>query len=440
MNDADLNALIREDRVHRRVYTDPSIFELEMDRIFGQAWIFVAHESQIAEPGDYHCTQIGRQPVVVVRHSDGDIHVIHNRCGHRGAQVVGPTSGNAQAFQCCYHGWRYDTDGTLLSVPLPQGYPESVDLSDPALGMVKVPRVASYRGFIFASQASEGPDLEDYLGYMTTSFDDLIDRAPDDEVEVAGGIFKHSFNGNWKLYLENLCDGLHPAFVHQSSIEAAQQQSDDTPSDGSGEIAVRQMRQNGAPLDFWENQVSLWSFPNGHSYMGDYHDDDRLVAARQDPAFADYIDALEARKGTERAKEILGVSRWNSNVWPTVSFMSQFRQLRIVHPVSVNRTEVHVLCFRLKGAPEQMFRDTIRFSNITNGTGSPVLTDDLETYSRITNGLTSEGTDWIITGRALGQEQPFQSGGTQVDNGTSEIHIRNMFDAWLDHMTRPASQ
>ena len=81
-----------------------------------------------------------------------------------------------------------------------------------------------------ASLAEDGPSLEDFLGHMTTSFDDMIDRAPDGELEVAGGMFKHTYKGNWKLYLENLCDAAHPLFVHQSSIDAAQQQSDDAHS------------------------------------------------------------------------------------------------------------------------------------------------------------------------------------------------------------------
>ena len=76
----------------------------------------------------------------------------------------------------------------------------------------------------------------------------MIDRAPDGEIEVAGGTFKHAYDGNWKLYFENLCDAAHPLFAHRSSIEAAQAQSDAVHSDGSGEIAIRQMRQNARAL------------------------------------------------------------------------------------------------------------------------------------------------------------------------------------------------
>ena len=169
---------------------------------------------------------------------------------------------------------------------------------------------------------------------MTTSLDDMIDRAPDGEVEIAGGVFRHAYDANWKLYLENLCDAAHPIFTHRSSIDAALAQPDDVHSDGSGEIAIRQMRQNGAPYSFWESQVGIWTYPNGHSYLGDYHDDAKLVAALKDPVFRDYIAAMEKKKGKAETRRVLEVRRWNSNVYPNLSFMSQFQQLRVVHPVA----------------------------------------------------------------------------------------------------------
>ncbi len=434
---ADLRSLIQPGRVHRKLYTDPEIFERELEKIFGRCWIYVGHESQVAKPGDFYATRIGRQPVLLVRHKDGSVHVLHNRCAHRGARVVGLERGHAEAFVCCYHGWTYDTDGRLVSVPLEHGYPDHFRKDGAVRGLAPAARVASYRGFVFASLAEDGPDLADFLGHMTTSFDDMIDRAPDGTIAVAGGVLKHGYDGNWKLYLENLCDAAHPLFVHDSSIAAARVQDDDAHSDGAGEIAVRQMRQNGASYEFWENRVGIWTYPNGHSFLGDYHDDARLVAARRDPAFAEYVGLLERRYGAARAGEILDVGRWNSSVYPNCSFMSQFRQLRVVHPISVDRTEVHTFCFRLGGAPEPMFHDTVRFANIVNGAGSPVLTDDLETYGRIGSGLASEGLDWIEIGRGYASDMPDDHGGRRGLNATSEIYIRNMFDAWLALMTAP---
>jgi phenylpropionate dioxygenase-like ring-hydroxylating dioxygenase large terminal subunit len=278
---------VQPGRVHRQIYIDAAIFELELERIFGTAWIYIGHESQVKNPGDYFATRIGRKPVVLVRGSDRKMHVIHNQCAHRGSLVVANEKGNAAEFICCYHGWTYHLDGRLKRVPLQHGYPSDFDSSDPKTAMVELPRVKSYRGFVFASEAADGPSLEDFLGYMTTSLDDMVDRAPDGEIEVAGGVFRHTYEANWKLYLENLCDAAHPIFTHRSSIDAALAQPDDVHLDGSGEIAIRQMRQNGAPYSFWESQVGIWTYPNGHSYLGDYHDDAKLVAALKDPVFRD---------------------------------------------------------------------------------------------------------------------------------------------------------
>jgi phenylpropionate dioxygenase-like ring-hydroxylating dioxygenase large terminal subunit len=434
--DAELDRLIAPGRVQRRIYTDPAIFELEMERIFGAAWIYIGHESQVKRPGDYFATRMGRKPVVLVRDQEGAVRVIHNQCAHRGALVVATDQGNAAEFTCCYHGWTYHLDGRIKAVPLNHGYPQDFDPKNPKMAMLPVPRVKSYRGFVFASEASDGESLEEWLGHMTTSLDDMIDRAPDGEIEVAGGVFKHAYDGNWKVYFENLCDAAHPLFTHRSSIDAAQQQSDDVHSDGAGEIAIRQMRQNGAPYSFWESQVGIWTYPNGHSYLGDYHDDAKLVAALEDPVFREYIAALERNKGKAEAKRVLEVRRWNSNLYPNVSLMSQFQQLRVVQPIAVNRTVVHAYSFRLKGAPDQMFRNTISFANIVNGTGSLVLTDDLEIYNRLDMGMSSEGSEWLQVGRGYQSDVPDAHGGRRGKNSTSEVYIRNMLDAWLSLMTK----
>jgi Ring hydroxylating alpha subunit (catalytic domain) len=144
---------------------------------------------------------------------------------------------------------------------------------------------------------------------------------------------------------------------------------------------------------------------------------------------------VEARKGKKESQRVLEVRRWNSNVYPNLSFMSQFQQLRVVHPVAVDRTVVHTYNFRLKGAPDQMFRNTISFANTVNGTGSLVLTDDLEIYNRIGMGLSSEGAEWIEVGRGFDSDVPDGHGGRRGKNSTSEVYIRNMLDAWIAYMT-----
>jgi phenylpropionate dioxygenase-like ring-hydroxylating dioxygenase large terminal subunit len=432
MKPVEITRLVEADRVHRAVYTDPALFELEMERLFERAWLLLGHESQVRAPGDFFTTRMGRESVIVTRHGDGTIRVLVNRCAHRGLRVCEASRGHARQLVCPYHGWTYDTDGTLRSVPFADGYERPV-AECPELALARVPRVGSYRGFVFASLAPDGLSLSDFLGPLQASFDDFVERAPAGDLEVAGGVFRHAYQGNWKLVLENHNDAIHPAFVHASSIWAAREQPEPAP-DAYSQIALRQMLQNGAPPEVWE-KTGLWVTRFGHSYMGDYHDDSRLVTALDHPVFREYRAAMERRLGREGTARVLGELRWNSIVYPNCSFMSQFRQLRIVQPLAVDRTVVHTYSFRLRGAPESMFRDTVAFANVVNGTASPVLTDDLEVYERAQRGLATRRSDWVYLGRGLGGDVPEGDGVQRGRTGTSEVHIRNQLAAWLEYMT-----
>jgi hypothetical protein len=175
----------------------------------------------------------------------------------------------------------------------------------------------------------------------------------------------------------------------------------------------------------------MWTTPRGHGYMGDYHSDDRLVTGMGNPVFEQYRDLLVKERGKEEADRVLRVTLWNTIVYPNCSFMSQFRQLRIIHPLAVDRSVVYTYCYRMPKAPAAMFRDSVAFANVVNGTGSWVLTDDLEVYERVQRGLTSGEVDWAYVGRGHGRDMD-DRGAT----GTSEIYIRAQMKAWLDYMTR----
>ena len=170
----DFNELIFEDRVHRRIYTDEAIFRDEMRKIFGAVWVYLAHESQIPENDDFVTSKLGLRPIIVVRDSAGRIRALYNRCTHRGSTVCRVQKGSAKAFQCPYHGWSYFNSGKLSGVPWPDGYAD--DFSDSKFNLAQVPRVRSYRGFIFGTLNPDAPSLEDYLGGVRGPLDEWLDR------------------------------------------------------------------------------------------------------------------------------------------------------------------------------------------------------------------------------------------------------------------------
>lgn len=209
----ELRAMVQADRVHRAIYTDPAIFEIEMEKIFRRVWLYVGHESLVPNAGDYYCTHLARQPVVLSRHAEDGICVLFNRCGHRGVKVLNRERGNARVFTCMYHGWSFRPNGTLAGVPMRRDFPE-----DPQFDMAALPRVESYRGFVFASFDPHAEPLLDYLAEARRGIDELVDRSPAGEVALSAGCHRYHYRGNWKLQLENLADMYHPAACHASTV------------------------------------------------------------------------------------------------------------------------------------------------------------------------------------------------------------------------------
>src|SRR5882762_7236337 len=178
--------LVRETEVHRDVYVDQDVFRLEMEHLFSNTWVYVGHDSQVANAGDYFGTTIGTQPVLMVRHTDKSVHVLHNRCPHKGTRITTETCGNTgKFFRCPYHAWSFKTDGSLLAIPLRKGYDGTGFEEMPASeGLAKVKNVAVYRDFIFAKVNDGGPSFEDYFGESLSTIDNMVDRSPEGKLVI----------------------------------------------------------------------------------------------------------------------------------------------------------------------------------------------------------------------------------------------------------------
>ncbi len=425
----DVAALIKPDRVHRRVYQDPEIFELEMERIFGRAWVYVGHDSQVSKPGDFVTTFIGREPVIFCRHSDEQVYVLHNRCSHRGASVCNISHGNTgRWFRCPYHGWTFDTDGRLHAVPMRNGYSPDFKLDPVQAGLAGVPRVAQYKGFTFVSLAPDGAPFQ-LPAEMRACIDCIIERAPDKAIEVTGGIHKYEFRGNWKAQIENALDHYHPPFTHESTAAQDGRQFARRVGETAGSPLVDKSRSS-TPRSGWDD-AEAFAFADGHGYEGPMPG---AKAERGGDTFERYKAALLRTNSEARVNEILKNELFHNAVYyPNMNLQLRALYIRVVRPVAPNFSEVNVYPIRLKGAPDEMFREQIRFLNLTHSASSLIQTDDVEMFRRVEVGLRNSEPEWILLARGFNSQTEYGSG-LKCD-GTGELAMRNQFKAWASYMS-----
>ena len=426
----EAQSLVREGHVHRRVYVDPVIFDAEMENIFERIWLYVGHESQLRKAGDFVRARMGRFEVLVTRHTDGRVHVLHNRCSHRGARLCMSDRGHSRRLVCPYHGWTFEGDGALASVPHPESYPAGFDMTDPVNRLAAVPRVESYRGFVFASLAENGVSLREHLGDMTEAIDNLVDRAPDGEVELAEAGFQLEYRGNWKFHNENAADIFHPGFVHSSSVGTARKSAV-----GASRLDDDQTREmllaNGFGREQWEG-IKLHGSAGGHTYMHNFYNQGVLASKRTDEVGEQYRVTMAARHGEQRAAEILGVNRFNNLIFPTLNINAQYQQMRIVVPLAVDRTLVRVTCFRLLGASDAMFHRAVRFLSTIGSPASMIFSDDIEMLGRCQAGLLASDAEWLNFERGLGGDR--DDGDGNLSATASELPMRVQLRAWARHM------
>lgn len=202
-------------RVPSAVYTDPSIYSREQERIFrGRSWNYVGLTAEVAKPGDFLQTYVGEVPVVLVRDGQDQIRVFVNRCTHRGSQFCQKPSGNVKVFTCPYHQWSFDLEGRLVGIPYRRGIrggggmAQCFEASQHGLEQLEV---TERNGVIFASYAKDIEPLEEYLGRSILSY---FDRVCDGRPLRVIGTMRHRVHANWKLQIENLKDPFHAALLH----------------------------------------------------------------------------------------------------------------------------------------------------------------------------------------------------------------------------------
>ena len=434
-NPTVISKLFRGDAVHRDVYTSPEIYRLEMKHLFVNSWVFVGHESQTAQKGDYFATQIGDQPVIQVRHKDDEIHVLYNRCPHKGTKIVIDRQGNTgKFFRCPYHAWSFKTDGCLLAIPLKKGYADTgLDQTDSGKGMKAVGAVRNYRGFIFARLAEEGISFEEFFGDSLSSLDNMVDRSPAGRLEVAGPPLRYMHHCNWKMLVENQTDTCHQMVAHESSAGTAIRLYEelDLPEGAPKPAAMEIIAPFMSPYEFFEG-MGIRTWPNGHGHTGVHH------SIHSDySAIPGYFEAMVESYGEEKAKAILDENRHNTVYFPNIMIKGPIQQLRIFIPLAANKTLVESYIYRLVDAPDQLTARTAMYNRMINAPTSIVGHDDLEMYERAQEGLEADGLEWVNIQRLRTEQEDFSE--EAVENGTTERQMRNQFDAWVRFMTADMS-
>jgi phenylpropionate dioxygenase-like ring-hydroxylating dioxygenase large terminal subunit len=317
--------------VNRVVLSDPDIYEQELERIFARCWLFVAHESQIPEPGDFVTTTMGEDPVIVARQGDGTIRAFLNSCRHRGMKLCRADLGRTKNFMCSYHGWTFDAAGTLVNVPNRDAYGANFDEAD--WGLTEVAQLDSYRGLVFATWDPTAPPLLDYLGDMAFYIDGLFDRRAGG-TELIPGSNRWIIECNWKWPAEQFAtDQYHAAISHTSVMEAFI-------ADLGGPEALRELMTG-------DRQARQFSSPLGHgtgfpiaASMTAANAVRTAPASVREPLERYYdsiADEVTARLGDLRARGALG---GHAGVFPNFAYLQGTAAIRVWHPRGPDRIEV----------------------------------------------------------------------------------------------------
>jgi phenylpropionate dioxygenase-like ring-hydroxylating dioxygenase large terminal subunit len=426
----DWDELVQDDRVHQLLYTDPAIFDAEMRHIFGGTWVYLAHESQIPNANDYITGKLGLRPLIITRDDEGTIRALYNRCTHRGTTLCRFEKGNKRAFQCPYHGWNFANTGKLRGVPWPDGYAENLT-KNPKFNLAQVPRVESYRGFIFGTLNMQAPDLHDYLGPIRIPLDEWIGRNPGGKIVVCEAN-RIKYKGNWKLAYDNSGDGYHVVYSHRSLLEMENRFRDEQTEKGMSyyrgtpDYLPMYCQYMGNGHHFKDKRPNLQKRPGGLWAIESLH-----------PGMEHVAEKLRTRFG-ERAESFLdlaGSEPVNINIFPNLSLLGN--HIQVFQPVAVDETDTVWYGTKIEDVDGSMGPEILNDINtlrMRTQEGFPNFgeVDDVTNFEQIQRGLRCQEDEWIYMNRGLGIPDRIHTlaDGTIKGPATDELFMREYIKEW----------
>ena len=202
--------------VNRRAFVAPEVLDQEQKQIFDKCWLYLGHDSEVPNPGDFLTRDVGGRELIFVRDQDGKPRAFFNTCPHRGAMVCREKSGQGKMFRCFYHAWTFDLKGKLIQRPEAERYAEATQ--EGMHDLVPVPQLQDYRGLYFINYDAGAGNLETYLADAIEYIDLTIDHS-EVAMEIVGGIQEYGFQANWKLLAENSFDGYHGLPTHATYFD-----------------------------------------------------------------------------------------------------------------------------------------------------------------------------------------------------------------------------
>ena len=408
-------ATVKDGMARGEIYTSQAIFDLEMERIFHRAWVYVGHETEVPEPGDYRLRTIGTNPVIMVRGADQSVRVLMNRCRHRATAVCENPAGHTDYFRCWFHGWTYDTTGKLVHVQGAEAYDDNFRKEE--MGLTPAARVDSYRGFVFASLSAEGPSLLDHLAGAARMIDVAVEASPKGELLVNYGVHRNKYRGNWKMVG---MDGYHPEVLHASVWEILGRRSHKTFRDTYPD----------------DDSVATRDFGNGHVMLDSHKQRLRGLQTRLDdfrklPGGDQYIADMREAYG-ERADLLLAFGGDpHVGIFPNLQVIGN--HIRVIVPIAPDLTEVHMYPTRLVGVSDEFNEHRLRLHEFFYGPAGTISPDDNEMFERVQVGLMAQADPWIDLTRGMGQEIRDEDGSV-VGRISHELTQRSQLDAWKSLM------